>query len=152
MCDICSEEQAPLVPELLLLKLGGGVQLQLAPHPLPLPLWAGLRSDEIIPVAFRTLRATHRGPWSPIYGICIFVHLDWNFEDRFNICCVVVLSVSQVEVEILHRFSKQMHSRLHRVSKSNQISTTFSHLVLLQKCQCVLNPNLILKVALDSGK
>ena len=62
-----------------------------------------------------------------------------------------MLSVSQVEVEIFDRLSEQMHGRLHRVTKSYQVLTTFSHLVLLQKCQCVLNPNLILKVALDSG-
>ena len=46
---------APFVLELLLLELGGGVELQLTSHPLPLPAWAGLRSDEIISMTFRTL-------------------------------------------------------------------------------------------------
>ena len=94
---------------------------------------------------------------------------------------MVVFSVSQVEVKIFHRLPKQMDGSLLRnkitidlrfttraalsivsaltcvcyqtfIQMKSYWVTTFSHLVLLQKCQRVLNPDLILKVALYPWK
>ena len=106
---------APLVLELLLLELGGGVELQLTSHPLPFPTWAGLRSDEIISMTFRTLNRI--GSSCDMFlsrHCCVKCHLYWNLEHRFNISGVVVLPVPKVQVEIFHRCSKKMDSSLHK--------------------------------------
>ena len=55
-------------------------------------------------------------------------HLYWNLEDRFNISCVVVLFVSQVQVKIFHRLSKQMNSSLHKDRVISFRFTTSSNL------------------------
>ena len=137
MCDICSEEQAPLVPELLLLELGGGVQLQLAPHPLPLPLWAGLSSDEIIPVAFRTLRAMQRGPWSPIYGLWIMEYaylctLTGILKTDSTFVVWLCSRSPRFRLKSLTGFPSRCTAGCTESQKTHQILTTISHLVLPQ--------------------